>query len=147
MSFDTHRAVAAGDPLPQIRRRVTQRMIDLYAEVSGDRNPLHVDPDFAARTPFGGTIAHGMMTLAFASQMMSRWNAEGWASGGGIDIAFVAPVRPGEDVVAAGTVRAVEMREGTAHAVCDVTCSAGGRTVMAGTALCPLDGAAAGAST
>ena len=45
-------------------RRMTQQQVDQFAEVTGDRNFIHVDPERARRTVFGGTIAHGYLTLA-----------------------------------------------------------------------------------
>ncbi len=39
----------------------TQAEFDLFAEISGDDNPIHVDPDFSARTRFGRTVSHGML--------------------------------------------------------------------------------------
>lgn len=45
---------------------VTQGAINKFAEATGDFNPLHVDPEFAAKTPFGGTIAHGYYALSLA---------------------------------------------------------------------------------
>ena len=53
--------IQQGDNLPSVVKHVTQRDINLYAEVSGDFNPIHVDEAFAAQTPLGGTIAHGML--------------------------------------------------------------------------------------
>ncbi len=51
-------------------RRITQSEIDAFADVSGDHHPLHVDPEYAAETPFGGTIAHGVLGLAVATGLM-----------------------------------------------------------------------------
>jgi len=48
---------------------VSQRMIDQFADVTGDRQFIHVDPVAAARTPFGETIAHGFLTLSLLSRM------------------------------------------------------------------------------
>jgi acyl dehydratase len=49
---------------------VTQPMIDAFAELTNDRQFIHVDPERAkAETPFGGTIAHGFLTLSLLSQM------------------------------------------------------------------------------
>ena len=39
----------------------TQEEFDLFARISGDDNPIHVDPDFSARTAFGRTVSHGML--------------------------------------------------------------------------------------
>ncbi len=47
-----------GDQLPKIEKLVTQAQIGRYARASGDFNPIHVDHDFAAKSQFGGTIAH-----------------------------------------------------------------------------------------
>jgi len=56
-------------------RVVTQQRIDAYADASGDHNPIHVDPEFARATPFGGTIAHGMLVLALIGEMMEAEGA------------------------------------------------------------------------
>ena len=48
------------------RRVVTQADFDLFAEVSGDDNPIHVDPGFSARTRFGRTVSHGMLLYSWA---------------------------------------------------------------------------------
>lgn len=48
---------------------VPQSAIDAFADVTGDRQFIHVDPGAAARTPFGGTVAHGFLTLSLLSQM------------------------------------------------------------------------------
>jgi acyl dehydratase len=49
---------------------VDQAKIDAFAEVTGDHQFIHVDPVAAAQTPFGGTIAHGMLTLSMAIAML-----------------------------------------------------------------------------
>lgn len=78
---------------------VSQAAIDRYAEVSGDFNPLHVEPKFAATSTFGRTIAHGMMTMAF---LMNRVEAERastrLAYGGEVDVRFLEPVFAEETV-------------------------------------------------
>ena len=48
---------------------VDQAMIDAFADVTGDRQFIHVDPQAARATPFGGTIAHGFLTLSLLSRM------------------------------------------------------------------------------
>ena len=48
-------------------RLVTEREVELFAAVSGDHNPVHLDPEYAATTQFGECIAHGMLTGAFIS--------------------------------------------------------------------------------
>lgn len=97
-----------GDPVPPLSRRVTKEVIRAYADASGDHNPLHLDDDFAAGTPFGGIIAHGMLLVSYVSQAMTGWLRDGWASGGGMSVAFLKPVRPGDEVTVAGTVESCE---------------------------------------
>ncbi|MDP6666962.1 MAG: MaoC/PaaZ C-terminal domain-containing protein, partial [Dehalococcoidia bacterium] len=62
---------AVGDSLAGFERLVTQGRVDDYAEASGDYNPIHLDEAYAAATPFGGRIAHGMLTLAFVTEMLA----------------------------------------------------------------------------
>ena len=122
---------AAGWVLPQRVHHVDQSLIDLYAEISGDRNPLHTDPEFAATTPFGRTIAHGMMTLAFVSEAIESWAGPGWAEGGAIEVTFLSPVYPGDDVVISGT---IGESDGTDMVSCTIGCEASGRAILKGAA-------------
>src|SRR3546814_9858000 len=50
-------------------REVTQEMIECFAEVSGDFNPLHLDVDYARETVFKGRIAHGILSASFISKV------------------------------------------------------------------------------
>ncbi|TAK65754.1 MAG: acyl dehydratase [Dehalococcoidia bacterium] len=86
-------------PAPVVRT-ITQAQIDAYAEASGDHNPIHVDPAFAAATPFAGTIAHGMLVLALIGEMMFRAFGERWLASGKLKVRFKAPTRPGDTVTA-----------------------------------------------
>ena len=60
-----------GTKLSELKRVVRQDRINAYAEASGDHNPIHIDPEFAAKTPLGGTVAHGMLILAYLSEFMT----------------------------------------------------------------------------
>ena len=131
--------VAEGDRLPVLSRTVEQAVIDAYAKASGDFNPIHVDPDYAAKGPFGRTIAHGMMTLAYASDLMSTWAGDKWLSGGAIDVAFLGPVFAGDALTITGAIREIARDETRTVAVCELSCRAGDRVVMAGTARCSVD--------
>jgi 3-hydroxybutyryl-CoA dehydratase len=97
---------------PEVRpvvRALDQAMIDRYADASGDHNPIHVDLEFARSTPMGGTIAHGMLVLAFMSEMMTACFGPAWLSTGTLDVRFRAPARPGDTVTARA--RAAESKE------------------------------------
>ena len=75
-------------------------MIDRYATASGDFNPIHIDQEFAKSTQMGGTIAHGMLVLAFVSEMMTAAFGQAWIAGGKLDVRFRAPARPGDTITA-----------------------------------------------
>ncbi|UZK66092.1 MaoC family dehydratase [Sphingomonas sp. M1-B02] len=83
---------------------VTQAMIDTFAEATGDHQYIHVDPESAAQTPFGGTIAHGFLSLSLMPMLAARTgapNIQGAKMGvnyGGNKVRFVTPVRSGKRV-------------------------------------------------
>lgn len=80
--------------------RVTQADIDTFAELTGDRQYIHVDPERAAASPFGGTVAHGFLTLSllsrFAYEARPRLAGMRMSVNYGFDrLRFVAPVPAG----------------------------------------------------
>jgi len=93
-------ATPGGSEVSALVRRVTQEKILRYAEASGDFNPIHVDEEYARRSPFEGTIAHGMLLLAYISSMMTDAFGQRWLSGGRLKVRFKAPARPGDVVTA-----------------------------------------------
>lgn len=77
-----------------------QARIDAFAKATEDRQFIHTDPTAAARTPFGGTIAHGFLTLSMLSAMaydaLPALEGEGMSVNYGCDrVRFLAPVRAG----------------------------------------------------
>ncbi|MDP2936944.1 MAG: MaoC family dehydratase [Dehalococcoidia bacterium] len=119
LSFDT---LKQGDELNPVRKQITQEKINQYAEASGDFNPLHIDPDFAKGTFYGGTIAHGLLSLAYISEMMTKAFAKGWLAGGKLTVSFLAPVRPGDTITARGLVKQKKEEGGQRQVVCEVYC-------------------------
>ena len=92
---------------------VDQQRIDQFAETTEDRQFIHVDPAAAAQTPFGGTIAHGFLSLSLLSRMaadvMQVPDATKMAVNYGLDrVRFIAPVRSGSRVRGRFTLDAVE---------------------------------------
>ena len=81
---------------------VEQRSVDLFAEATGDHQWIHVDPEAAAAGPFGGTIAHGYLSLSMLPMLMSEvLSVEGARMGVnyGIErVRFTAPVPTGSEV-------------------------------------------------
>jgi 3-hydroxybutyryl-CoA dehydratase len=80
-----------------------QERINAYADASHDHNPIHVDATFAATTPFGGTIAHGMLVLALIGEMMHATHEQRWIETGKLKVRFKSPTRPGAAVTASAT--------------------------------------------
>jgi 3-hydroxybutyryl-CoA dehydratase len=122
--------------LDPIIRTVTRKTIEDYERVLGIGNPLHTDEAYARTTPFGGLIAHGMMSLGYVSEMMGQAFADGWYEAGELDTTFVGPVRPGDTITTQGQVTARRTIEGQVHVVCEVRCeNQRGETVLRGTAV------------
>ena len=118
--MSTAAALREGDALPAVEREIDQTRIALYAEASGDFNPIHVDREYAERTQFGSTIAHGMMVAAIVSEAMAIAFGRLWADGGRMRLRFKAPVYPGDTVTAFGEVKRIDDRGGVSEIVCSV---------------------------
>ena len=128
-----------GDSLPSLVKHLTQQKINLYAEASGDYNPIHIDEAFAAKTPLGGTIAHGMLILAYASEMMTKAFAQSWLEGGKLSVRFKAPARPQDTITTSGKVDSIEDKEGIPHVNCSLECrNQNGDVVITGGAIVKL---------
>ena len=128
-----------GDSLPQVVKHVTQRDIDRYAEASGDFNPIHVDEAFATQTPLGGTIAHGMLILAYMSGMMTEAFGNNWLEGGKLSVRFKTPARPQDTITTSGKIDSIEYKEGVPCVNCILeSCNQKGETVISGGAVVKL---------
>jgi 3-hydroxybutyryl-CoA dehydratase len=87
------------DAFPAVTDVVTQDGIDAYAEISGDYNPLHVDPEAAARSEFGGIIAHGPIALHAFFRAATEWlGVDALPAGSSVKVTYRAPTRPGDAV-------------------------------------------------
>ena len=92
---------------------VDQARIDSFADVTEDHQFIHIDPEAAAKTPFGGTIAHGFLTLSLLSRMGSQVmlippTIKMAVNYGFEKVRFIAPVRSGKRVRGRFTLAAVE---------------------------------------
>jgi len=114
--------ICQGDTLPPVVKHITQERINLYAEASGDFNPIHVDESFAAQTPLGGTIAHGMLILAYVSEMMAQAFGENWAANGKLSVRFKMPARPGDTVTATSKIDSIKAEDGISYVGCRLEC-------------------------
>ena len=79
-------------------KNISQHQLDIYADASGDRNPLHLDAAFAEGTQFGGIIAHGMLTLGFVGELMATVFGQDWLNTGALNVRFRGPAYLGDQV-------------------------------------------------
>ena len=127
--------------IPGVTRNIIQRNIHLYAQASNDFNPIHIDEDFARKTPLGGTIAHGMLVLAYVSHMMTAAFGRAWLSGGGLNIRFKTPARPGDTITVSGRVLKIERGENRISVRCEVLCqNQKGEAIITGEATLKTEG-------
>lgn len=113
-------------------RTVTEADIVLFAGISGDFNPLHLNREFSEQTRFGGTIAHGMLTASLISTVVGTKLPGHGAIYLGQTIRFTAPVRPGDTV----TARAIVTEVNREKRICrlDTFCTVGDTVVIEGEA-------------
>ena len=95
--------ISAGQNLPALTKHVTVEQIRQYAQASGDRNPIHLDEGFARSAGLPGVIAHGMLTMAFANQMVTDWLGDRSLLKS-LHGRFAGMVLPGDDVTCSGSV-------------------------------------------
>ena len=89
--------------LHEVSLEVSQQTIQSYAMLTNDYNPIHLDADFASKTPMGGVIAHGTMSVSLIFRSLEDTFPDLDFVDMSIDIKFTSPVRIG-DVVRAGGV-------------------------------------------
>ena len=131
--------IQEGKTFNPVVKYITQEKINLYAEASGDFNPIHVDESFAAKTPFGGTFAHGMLNLAYVSEMMTSAFGQNWLSGGKLRAKFKEAARPGDTVTINGKIDCVEQKDDVSYADCSFECrNQKGEVIVAGEAIVKL---------
>jgi len=116
-----------------LRKQVTDRDIELFAEVSTDRNPVHLDDDYAQDTIFEGRIAHGMLTAGLISAVIGEQLPGHGTVYLGQSLKFLAPVRPGDVVVAEVEVTSIDFSR--RRVTLDCHCAVGDTVVLRGEAL------------
>ena len=139
------RRLAVGDTASRTRT-VLARDIELFTEMTGDRNPLHYDEDLARRSRFGGIVVQGGVTTGLLNALV----AEDLPGPGSVfvqvDWRFLAPVRPGDVITAEA--RVLQMREDKPVTTLETwVTNQDGVTVVDGTAVVWRDPVAAGGST
>ena len=104
---------------------VTQERVNLFADATDDHQWIHVDPERAANGPFGGTIAHGLLTLSllphFTHQLYTVDNVAMAINYGYNKVRFITPVRVGSKVRARAEIAKVDQLDGAVQATVTVT--------------------------
>ncbi len=113
-----------------IAKTVTETDIILFAGVSTDINPAHLDEEYAKTTMFGGRIAHGMLSAGFISAVLGNHLPGPGTIYLSQTLKFKAPVRPGDTVRATVTVREVNVAKN--RVVLDTVCTVAGKVVIEG---------------
>jgi 3-hydroxybutyryl-CoA dehydratase len=115
------------------QRTVGQGDIVAFAEISGDRNPVHLDAEYCARTIFKDPIAHGMLTASYISTVFGMQLPGPGAIYVSQTLNFRGPVRIGDTVDA--IVRLVELYPAKRRARFDCECLVAGKQVLVGEAM------------
>ncbi len=121
-----------------VTRQLSQEQVNEYADASDDHNPIHVDEAFAAASPFGGTIAHGMLVLATISEMMAASLGEAWLRRGKLKVRFKSPAKTTDTVTASAT--ALTSTDSAAHRYAVECRNQDGELLISGTAQVPAGG-------
>lgn len=104
---------------------VTQDRVNLFADATDDHQWIHIDPQRAADGPFGGTIAHGLLTLSliphFTHQLYSVDNVAMAINYGYNRVRFITPVRVGSNIRARAEIAAVTQLDGAVQATLGTT--------------------------
>lgn len=88
----------------EYRKTVTETDVVLFAGLTGDNNPMHIDEEFASQTRFGGRIIHGMLTASFLSSVIGMKMPGPGCIYMGQNLKFLKPVHIGDTVTARATV-------------------------------------------
>ena len=113
-------------------RVASREDIDMFAQVSGDTNPLHLDEAFAATTMFNGCIAHGMLSAGYISKVLGTQLPGPGAIYLSQSLKFKAPVRPGDQVDTRVEITALD--EARRRVTVNCECRVGETVVVSGEA-------------
>ena len=113
-------------------KTLTETDIVLFAAASGDVNSVHLNQEYAEKTPFGGRIAHGILTAGVISACIANRLPGAGTIYLGQTLKFKAPVRPGDTVTAIVTVKSLDPAKN--GVVLDTICQVAGKTVLEGEA-------------
>ncbi|MBI2206817.1 MAG: MaoC family dehydratase [Candidatus Rokubacteria bacterium] len=113
-------AIAVGQELPSLVKEISQRQIDAYSVVRA--KSIHTDEAWAKAKGFRTTLAQGMMSTAYVSEMMTKLCGAGFVKGGTISVAFIKPVYAGDRLTVRGIVKEKTAENGGTRVAVDVWC-------------------------
>lgn len=116
-----------------IEKPVTEADIEIFAELTGDHNPVHLDETYAAGTFFKGRIAHGMLSAGFISAVIGMKLPGPGAIYMSQTLRFLAPVRIGDQVKTVVRVETIDLERKRSQLRC--WCEVAGKCVVEGEAL------------
>jgi len=114
-------------------KTITDADILMFAGVSGDTNPVHLNEEFAAGTAFQGRIAHGMLTASLISTVLGTKLPGPGCIYLSQSLRFLAPVRAGDTVRAEVTIKTIDRER--RRCVFETVCKVGGKNVLEGEAI------------
>ncbi|MCK9283168.1 MAG: MaoC family dehydratase [Rhodocyclaceae bacterium] len=120
-----------------VAKTITDADILMFAAVSTDMNPMHIDEEYAKQTIFHGRIAHGMLTSGLISAVLANQLPGPGTVYLGQTLKFKGPVHPGDTVKATVTVKEVMVEKN--RAVLTTVCTIGDKVIIEGeaTVMCP----------
>ncbi len=119
-------------------KKITDNDIQTFAELTSDRNPLHLDDDFAQTTRFGRRIAHGMLSTSLISAVLGNELASEGVIYLSQTVRFIAPVYPDDTVTARATI--IKIREDKPIVTLETVCvNQHGETLIQGEAVVLLN--------
>lgn len=118
MTTPSETAPKVGQSLPPLVKDVSQRRIDVYSGVRP--RSIHSDEAFAREKGFRTCLAQGMMSTAYASQLMVKLLGPGFARGGTLSMAFIKPVYAGDRLTVRGVVKDRQPENGATRVVVEV---------------------------
>ncbi|MEP1231120.1 MAG: MaoC family dehydratase [Litorimonas sp.] len=116
----------------ETRATITEEMINTFADITGDHNPIHVDAEFAATTPFGQRIAHGALSASFISAVLGNDLPGPGALFVELNLRFRKPAFIGDEIIAVAEVMEINERSGRVKMRC--YCEVDGKKICRGDA-------------
>lgn len=137
MTVATLERIQVGDALPDhVCGPVTRTMLALFAGGSGDHNPMHIDSDFAKRFGRDDVFAHGMLSMAFLAQLLTRWVPQARVVSWNVRFVSITPVLA--TIICSGEVVEILADERRARVAIKARVKDGAETIV-GEALVALD--------